>query len=119
MNAEGFNFCNQPSTLGALGWRGVDDLIRQRDRLRVFGGLRDQRTPGAIRSLFVARAAVSQRTTRATLAGMLEPPGFRLSMSRRVFSYRAASSWNRLPPAITGAQTIAEFIRLLEQTVFI
>ena len=100
--------------LVALGWRGVGDLVRRRDCVRVFGALRDMRAPEAIRSLFVARAAVSRRTTRATLAGMLELPHFRLSMSRRAFSYRAASSWNRLPSAVTGSRTRAEFLRLLE-----
>ena len=100
--------------LEALGWRGVGDLVWRHDCVRVFGALRDSRVPGAIRSLFAARADVSQRTTRATLAGMLEPPGFRLSMSRRAFSYRAASSWNRLPPAVTGSQTRTEFLRLME-----
>ena len=101
-------------TLRALGWRGVDDLVRYRDCVRVFGALEDPRAPQAIRSLFVARASVSQRTTRATLAGMLELPGFRLSSSRRVFSHRAASSWNRLPPAVTSSRTRAEFSRLLD-----
>ena len=100
--------------LEALGWRGIDDLVRCRDCVRVFGALRDPQTPEAIRSLFVARANVSQRTTRATQAGMLQPPGFRLSMSRRAFSYRAASSWNRLPPAVTGSRTRAEFMRRME-----
>ena len=100
-------------TLRALGWRGVDELVRRRDCLRVFRALHDPRTPEAIRSLFVARATVSQRETRSTRAGMLEPPGFRLSASRRAFSYRAASSWNRLPPAVIGSRTRAEFRRVL------
>ena len=102
-------------TLRALGWRGVDDLVRYRDCVRVFGALGDPRAPRAIRSLFVSRASVSRRTTRATLAGMLEPPGFRLSSSRRVFSHRASSSWNRLPAAVTSFRTRAEFSRLLEK----
>ena len=52
-----------------------------------------------------------------TRAGLLQAPGFRLSRSRRAFSYLAASSWNRLPPAVTGSRTRAEFMRLLEVLV--
>ena len=65
------------------------------------------------RSLFITRTAVSQRTTRSTEAGALELPTFRLSMSRRAFSYRAASSWNRLSQAVTGSGTRAELLRRL------
>ena len=105
-------------TVKALGWRSVGDLITHRDSIAVYRALSDPRAPEAIRALFTRRAAVSQRTTRATLAGMLEPPALRLSMSRRVFSFRTASSWNRLPPATTGSRTQFEFLRLLEQCIF-
>ena len=101
-------------TVEALGWCSVRDLVTQRDVIAVFRALREPCTPESIRSLFVTRAAVSQRTTRATMAGMLEPPDLRLSMSRRVFSYRAASSWNRLSPDIASSRTRAEFLRRLE-----
>ena len=60
--------------LSTLGWRGVDDLVRYRDCVRVFGVLEDPRAPQAIRSLFVARASVSRRTTRSTLAGCWSLP---------------------------------------------
>jgi len=102
-------------TVEALGWRSVRDLVTHRDRIAVFRALRDPRAPEAIRSLFATRADVSQRTTRATLAGMLEPPAFRLSMSRRIFSYRAAASWNRLAPGIAGSRTHSEFLRRLDR----
>ena len=101
--------------LRSLGWLGVHDLVAHRDRVAVFRALRDPRAPSAVRSLFVRRADVSQRATRASLAGELELPAFRLSLSRRLFSYRAASSWNRLPPAITGSRTRAEFVRRLTE----
>ena len=104
------------ATVAALGWRGVRDLVTHRDNIGVFRALRDPRAPEAIRSLFTSRATVSQRTTGATAAGMLEPPAFRLSLSRPMFSYRAASSWNRLPSAITDSRTRASFVRLLKCT---
>ena len=83
-------------TLAALGWSGVRELVARRDSIGVHRALRDPQAPVAVRSLFVPRAAVSQRSTRSTEAGALELPAFRLSTSRRAFSYRAASTWNRL-----------------------
>ena len=99
--------------LRALGWRGVRDLVTYRDILGVFRALRDPRSPSAVRALFVSRATVSERTTRATSAGSLELPAFRLSSSRRAFSYRGATSWNRLTPAVAGSRTRAELVRRL------
>ena len=99
--------------LRALDWRNIGDLVVHHDCAIVFRALNDPCAPEAIRSLFNRRAAVSQRSTRATCAGALELPAYRLSMSRRALSYRAASSWNRLPPATTGSRTRAEFLRLL------
>ena len=83
-------------TVEALGWRGLRDLVTHRDSIGVSRTLRDPRAPEAIRSLFTTRATVSQRSTRATSAGMLELPSYRLSMSSQAFSYRAASAWKNL-----------------------
>ena len=99
--------------LESLGWLGVRDLVVHRDCIGVFRALSDPQAPLAIRSLFSRRADVSQRATRATVAGELELPALRLSLSRRMFSYRAASSWNRLPPATTASRTRNEFVRRL------
>ena len=79
-------------TIESLGWHSVRDLVVHRDIIKVNRALTDASAPEAIRSLFIRRGAVSQRTTRATIAGKLEPPAFRLSMSRRAFSYRAVRS---------------------------
>ena len=97
--------------LEALGWRKISDMVTRRDRIGVFRAQFDPRAPVAIRQLFTPRAAVSERVTRSTMAGALEPPDFRLSMSRRAFSYRAAMSWNFLPSAITAPTAIASVSR--------
>ena len=89
------------------------ELVARRDSIGVYRALRDPQAPVAVRSLFVPRAAVSQRSTRSTEAGALELTAFRLSASRRTFSYRAASTWNRLSPAVTGSEIRAEFLRRL------
>ena len=99
--------------LETLGWPSVRDLVAHRDCIGVFRALSDKQAPLAVRSLFRHRADVSQRVTRATAAGELELPALRLSLSRRVFSYRAASSWNRLPPATMASRSRGEFVRQL------
>ena len=99
--------------LESLGWPSVRDLVAHRDCIGVFRALSDEQAPLAVRSLFHHRADVSQRVTRATAAGELELPALRLSLSRRVFSYRAASSWNRLPPATMASRSRGEFVRQL------
>ena len=97
-------------TLRALGWHNVPTLVTQRDSMAVFRAINDPRAPAAIRSLFTQRAAVSQRTTRASAAGALETPSFHLTLARRAFSYRAALSWNRLPPAVTASRTRRQLV---------
>ena len=103
--------------LESLDWLGVRDLVVRRDCIGVFRALSDPQAPLAIRSLFSRRVDVPQRATRATVAGELELPALRLSLSRRMFSYRAASSWNRLPPATTTSRTRNEFVRRLSADV--
>ena len=102
-------------TLTALGWHNVPTLVTQRDSMAVFRAISDLRAPEAVRALFTPRAAVSRRTTRASAAGALQPPAFRLSLSRRAFSYRAALSWNRLPPSVTASRTRRQFASALSK----
>ena len=58
--------------------------------------LHDSSAPDALQDMFLLRSDVSQRMTRATTMGatMIEPPNFALDTTRRLFSYRAAISWN-------------------------
>ena len=79
----------------------------------VFRALNDPRAPAAVRSLFTPRSAVSVRNTRSTLTGTLQLPNFRLFMSRRAFSFRSASSWNRLSPATRASHYLSSFKALL------
>ena len=57
------------------------------------------------------RADVSVRQTRVSKRGDLHLSRCRLSASQRAFSYRAASTWNGLPPAgaASDAQTAGAF----------
>ena len=97
--------------LSALGWPKITDLVPYRDNIRVFRAMKDPLAPAALRTLFTTRAAVSARATRSTLSGALELPNYRLAMSRRAFSYRAAASWNHLPPTTASSGTYTEFFR--------
>ena len=101
--------------LTALGWRTVSELVNRRDCMAIHRALNDFRAPTATRALFSYRADVSARTTRASSTGVLELPGFRLSMSRRSFSYRAAATWNRLPQQLRSSRTRARLTAMLDE----
>ena len=103
--------------LRALGWHSVTNLVTRRDCEGIFRALHDSRAPVAIRSLCVPRSRVSERTTRSSVAGALELPDFRLSMSRRAFSYRAAAAWNSLPLTVSGCRGRTAFISALDKHV--
>ena len=88
--------------LKSLGWPDIGEMVRRRDCLKVFGALTDSDSPQSLRSLFVRRANVSERETRATAAGDLHLKRCRLSATQRTFAYRAARAWNALPADVTA-----------------
>ena len=85
--------------LTALGWPGVREVIARRDAANVYRALHVTAAPSALQAMFRPRSAVSERLTRAAAAGaaVLELPRVRLAAARRLFPYRAAAAWNRLP----------------------
>ena len=99
--------------LTELGWHRIDDLVIRRDCIGVHRALTDRHAPEGVRALFVRRAYVSARATRAALSGALELPNFRLTFARRTFAFRAARSWNRRLPAISEALTRGQLLPLL------
>ena len=101
--------------LASLGWTRVEQLVRERDLLKVYKVLHNQSGPPSIRRMFVFRSAVSQRATRSSEAGALELQKCRLTSTQRAFSYRAAAAWNQLPPAATELPTLSAFRRSLRE----
>ena len=65
-------------TLRALGWERVERLVEMKDAVKMHKLLTQELGPPAVRSMFVARSAVSHRSTRSTEAGRLELPRCRL-----------------------------------------
>ena len=93
-------------TLAALGWCGVRELVARRDSISVYRALENPSAPVAVRSLFILRTAVSQRTTRSTEAGALELPAFRLSCRAARFHterHRPGTACRRLSLALGPA----------------
>ena len=80
--------------LKELGWPEVEEMVRQHDCSRVQRALTNEQCPPAITAMFVARAHISQRETRAVAAGALELTRFNLTRTQRGFAYRATSAWN-------------------------
>ena len=90
----------------SLGWHSIQELVVRRDCIGIYRALNDPCAPAAVRSLVTPRSAVSERLTRSVVTGALELPAYRLSLSRRAFSFRAASSWNRLSPAARASRSL-------------
>ena len=65
--------------------------------------------PDEIQALLIPRTAASTRETRASDSGSLHLRRCKLSASQRAFSYRAAASWNALPPSARAAPTLGAF----------
>ena len=95
--------------LDSRGWPSIETLVGRGDALKVFKVLSDPDMPAAIRAMFVRRADVSSRQTRRSEWGDLHLPKLRLTASQRFFSYRAAKTWNGLPPADTAPRTATAF----------
>ena len=95
--------------LETLGWSRVEQLVRERDVLKVYKALKNQRYPSTIRNMFTPRNAVSCRATRSSVTGALELPRCKLSASQRGFRYRAAAEWNKLSPVVTEKRTLSSF----------
>ena len=91
--------------LAALGWPSIRESIARRDAVNVYRALRVTAAPKSLQAMFRPRSAVSDRVTRATAAGtaVLDVPRVRLSLTRRLFPYRAAVSWNSLPRDVTDS----------------
>ena len=77
-----------------LGWESIDELVRRHDLTHVRRAVYDSLCPLAKSDMFIRRASVSSRNTRAVASGMFELPKCRLSRTQREFAYRAASAWN-------------------------
>ena len=86
--------------LQALGWERLERLIVNRDLVKVHTALHEPQAPAAIREMFVARSAVSVRSTRSTEAGQLQLPKCNITSTQKHFRFRAAKTWNILPPHI-------------------
>ena len=95
--------------LTSLGWLRVEQLVCERDLLKVHKAIRNQLCPASIRCMFVPRSAVSSRATRSSEAGALELPKCKLSGTQRGFRYRAAAAWNQVSPAVTEQPTLSSF----------
>ena len=101
------------SALISLEWPRIEVMAAHGDLLKLYRTLKEEGAPHDIKTMFVPRAAVSERQTRATDMGRLHLPNPRLAATRRAFSYRAAAAWNRLPPTTCGAPSVKAFKAML------
>ena len=90
--------------LRSLGWPMIQEMITERDCLKVHRAIHATRAPAALRSLFVPRSHVSVRKTRAS-DRQLQLPRCRLETTKRSFQYRAIAGWNALSPSALECPT--------------
>ena len=101
--------------LESLQWERVETLVARHDTTIVHKCITSEQCPEALRDMFQQRSAVSARRTRATDAGLLHLPKCRLSQTQRCFSYRAALTWNALPPALKAITARREFVKAMSE----
>ena len=95
--------------LKSLSWSKIEALVAHRDVTKVYKALRMDGAPPDIRDLFIPRAAVSTRETRATERGCLHLRKCRLTSSKGAFSYRAAAAWNGLADSVRDTPSLRGF----------
>ena len=102
--------------LKTLGWKRVEDLIAERDVVKVHKALYGEHGPSAVRDMFVRRSVVSTRHTRASCAGRLDLTKCRLTLTQKSFRYRAATAWNRLPASVMDCSSLSAFKSALKNS---
>ena len=95
--------------LNSLAWPRIEALVARRDVIKVWKLLRSEGAPAEIRALLTHRTAASTREMRASDSGSLHLSRRNLSVGQKAFSYRAASTWNALPPSARAAPTLGAF----------
>ena len=95
--------------LRSLGWLNVEDMVSERDCIRVFRALNDPGAPSSATRMFTRRQDVAPRDTRLARSAKIHLPKVRLASTQRAFSYRAAAKWNSLPEAVLHSPSIGQF----------
>ena len=80
--------------LNELGWKCVDDLIRDSDVAVVSHLLTSDSAPQILRSKLVLSSDESARTTRAAERRQLRLPRVRTEFGHRGFLFGASQHWN-------------------------
>ena len=96
-----------------LEWMSFDQTIAVRDCCCLFRVMNEPDAPKAVRSLVRRRSEVSERHTRAAAdettlqTNAVRPP--RLECVKKMFPYRAVTTWNRLPGTTRQCKRLSEF----------
>ena len=97
--------CNTTPLLKDLKWPTLEQLVMERDAAMLHRIMHSPHVPDSLSEQIVLRSEVSERETRASLAGSLQLPRVRTEHGRRSFPYRAAATWNRTSVAVREARS--------------
>ena len=93
--------------LADLKWPSLDSMIAERDVAQVHYLLYNSQAPTSLTTCIRHRADVSDRETRASVAGHLQLPRVRTEHARRFFFCRAPTQWNCAPVEVREARSAA------------
>ena len=94
-----------------LEWLNFDQTIAVRDCYCLFRVINEPDAPKAVRSLIQRRSEVSEQHTRATAdeTTLQTSAAPQLECVKKMFPYRAVTTWNRLPGATRQCKRHSEF----------
>ena len=93
--------------LADLKWPSLDSMIAERDVAQVHYLLNNSQAPTSLTTRIRHRADVSDRETRASVAGHLQLPRVRTEHARNFFFFRAPTQWNCAPVKVKEARSAA------------
>ena len=104
-------------TRQGLGWLSFHETIDYRDCILIYSLLHQENAPANLKALISTRAEMSQRTTRATDAGLLHVPRARLQRTCMAVPVRSLNAWNVLDAETRSCRSSHAFKKCLKKTI--
>ena len=104
-------------TRQGLGWLSFHETIDYRDCILMHSLLHQEKAPANLKALISTRAEKSQRSTRATDAGLLHVPRARLERTRMAVPVRTLNAWNVLDVETRSCGSSHAFKKCLKKKI--
>ena len=91
--------------LNELKWPTLEQIVMERDVAMLHRTIYSPHASDSLRDQTKYRSEISERETRASMAGSLQLPRVKTEHGRRSYPYRAVATWNRTNVAVREART--------------